>query len=155
MRQGLAPSPWKKRVVSIGHLLLPFLDCRAVLAHAAGLALNHPFGAFSLAPLSFAVVGNCVGVQEYKGSFFLSFSQPALSFSCPPTHPTGVSPTCKNFFGRGVGTSLSSFDSKIGHLAPFLHTFWSPFHDKSNKRHWLTGSDVRPSLLPHRQPRCC
>ena len=82
MRQGLAPSPWKKRVVSIGHLLLPFLDCRAVLAHAAGLALYHPFGAFSLAPLSFAVVGNCVGVQEYKGSFFLSFSQPALSFAC-------------------------------------------------------------------------
>ena len=55
----------------------------------------------------------------------------------------------------GVGTSLSSFDSKIGHLAPFLHTICSHFHDKSNKRHWLTGSDVRPPLLPHRQPRCC
>ena len=92
MRQGLAPSPWKKRVVSIGHLLLPFLDCRAVLAHAAGLALNHPFGAFSLAPLSFAVVGNCVGVQEYKGSFFLSFSQPALSFACHLTSLLHVLP---------------------------------------------------------------
>ena len=92
MRQGLAPSPWKKRVVSIGHLLLPFLDCRAVLAHAAGLALYHPFGAFSLAPLSFAVVGNCVGVQEYKGSFFLSFSQPALSFACHLTSLLHVLP---------------------------------------------------------------
>ena len=142
-------------MVNFGHLLCL---CWTTLQSSPTqwvLAPSGTFGAFPLAPLFLAFVGKCVGVQGYKGSFFLSFYHPALSFARPPTHPIGVSPTCKKIFGRGVGTSLSSFYSIIGHLAPFLHTICSHFHDKSNKRHWLTGSDVRPPLLPHRQPRCC
>ena len=81
MRQGLAPSPWKKRVVNFGHLLCL---CWTTLQSSPTqwvLAPSGTFGAFPLAPLFLAFVGKCVGVQGYKGSYFLSFYHPALSFA--------------------------------------------------------------------------
>ena len=86
MRQGLAPSPWKKRVVNFGHLLCL---CWTTLQSSPTqwvLAPSGTFGAFPLAPLFLAFVGKCVGVQGYKGSYFLSFYHPALSFARRNNH---------------------------------------------------------------------
>ena len=81
MRQGLAPSPWKKRVVNFGHLLCLCWTTLQSSPTQWALAPSSTFGAFSLAPLFLAFVGKCVGVQGYKGSYFLSFYHPALSFA--------------------------------------------------------------------------
>ena len=94
---------------------------------------------------------------ESRGIKVLSFCplSPSLII-CSPTHPThGGQSQLQKVFRQGCGDKSVLFYSIIGHLATSLHTIWAHFLDKSNKRHWLAGSDVRPSLLPHRQPRCC
>ena len=137
-----------------GHLLCLFWTATQSSPTQWDLALSCTFGAFSLAPPIPAFVDKCVGVQGYKGSLFLSsITQPYHLLAHPP-NPWGSVPAAKSF-RQGCGDKSVLFYSIIGHLATSLHTIWAHFLDKSNKRHWLAGSDVRPSLLPHRQPRCC